>query len=223
MIKWSASAILLLVIFFGALLSPIFKVSKVKVSPSQPCLTEQQAFNDSEAQGKNIFLIKKSQIVSELSQKHPCIKNLKVKKQFPKTLLFEIETVDVVAKVENSNFYLTEKGELVDGNFGDKLTLYFPHDALAAGQKIENSQTLFALKMAASIAKSDFSANQVRIIDENQIVAYNQHDQIVVFTSAKDAAFQVDSLQLVLSKAKIDGTKIAKIDLRFANPVVTYK
>jgi len=55
------------------------------------------------------------------------------------------------------------------------------------------------------------------------ISVYNRESQAVIFTSEKNAGHQVDSLQLILSESKIDPSKIEKIDLRFAKPVITYK
>lgn len=224
MIKW----FVLIILMFGAIgafaLSPIFQIKTIKVAPDQNCINSQQALSDSNSLGKNIFFINQIELLANLSKKYPCIKSLKVKKNYPTTLIFEVEVIRPVAKVENSNIALTEDGQALGfNNQTDLPTLHLGRQPPSPGEKINDELTLFALKVTAAIAKSDFAATSVRIIDENQVALYARSDQVVIFSAKKDARYQVDSLQLVLSKAKIDGTKIAKIDLRFDKPVITYK
>ncbi|KKS04034.1 MAG: hypothetical protein UU56_C0011G0028 [Candidatus Curtissbacteria bacterium GW2011_GWA2_41_24] len=57
----------------------------------------------------------------------------------------------------------------------------------------------------------------------DEVVIYNQQGQLAIFSSKKDKEVQVDSLQQVISKAKIESAKIAKIDLRFDKPVISYR
>jgi len=63
----------------------------------------------------------------------------------------------------------------------------------------------------------------VRITGHDDVAIYNQQGQLAIFSSKKDKEEQVDSLQQVISKAKIDSAKIAKIDLRFDKPVLVFK
>lgn len=45
----------------------------------------------------------------------------------------------------------------------------------------------------------------------------------VIVSSQKDIRAQLDSLQLILLRAKIEGKKIKRVDLRFNKPVVVYE
>jgi len=42
----------------------------------------------------------------------------------------------------------------------------------------------------------------------------------VFFTGQKEIGLQLDSLQLIFNRAKIEGKEIKKIDLRFDKPVI---
>lgn len=81
----------------------------------------------------------------------------------------------------------------------------------------------FAAMLAYELATSDFQVSNIRILDSETVSVYNPEDTVVIFTVKKDAKVQIDSLQKTLALAKMNATKIAKIDLRFDKPTITLK
>ncbi len=204
--------------------SPIFHIKNIEVIQNRQCINNEEILEDKAIVGEKIFKINSVAVTKSLSQKYPCIKSIVVKKIFPNKLKIEVQVSEAVTKIENTNFSLTDEGLVVESQATQSMpTLYIPPDSsLKLGQKIDDESVLFAAKLASFLNKSDYLATRIRVIDSNNIVAYSQNDLVVLFSTKKSAQLQVDSLQLVLSKAKIDGTKIAKIDLRFDKPIIVH-
>ncbi len=136
----------------------------------------------------------------------------------------QITNIEPAVQIEGTNLYLAENGQVLDRASSKKPLLYLDKNIkVQAGQKITDQQILFAVKIATGLTKSDFTAASIRLLDSRDIAVYSPQDAIAVFSSDKDANLQIDSLQQVLAKAKIDATKISKIDLRFDKPVIVFK
>lgn len=127
--------------------------------------------------------------------------------------------------IDGSELSLTENGTALRKAKGKNLPKIFlsPETTPAENQLVTDSKILFALTLVKNLTKSDFTPAQVRFVNDVDIIVHSQLEATALFTTTKDAVSQVDSLQSVLSKAKIDATKISQIDLRFNKPVVTYK
>lgn len=132
---------------------------------------------------------------------------------------------DTVVQVDGTELELTQDGVAIKKTQEKNLpTIFLPPETTAAeNQKIDDPVVSFALNLTKNLEKSDFSASQIRFVDKVDVIVYSQSEATARFTSQKDVSVQVDSLQSVLSKAKIDASKISQIDLRFNKPVVTYK
>jgi len=60
----------------------------------------------------------------------------------------------------------------------------------------------------------------IRLISPREIEVWLEDEVLILFNGEKDVGVQLDSLQLILSRAKIEGKTIKKIDLRFDKPVI---
>jgi hypothetical protein len=59
--------------------------------------------------------------------------------------------------------------------------------------------------------------------EENQITVILPGGTTILFPRGGDLKFQVASLQFIISRSKIDGRLLKKVDLRFEKPVVVYQ
>ena len=215
--------IVVVVVFASLFISQAFKVKTLEVQSENDCLNKEKVEKEYGVINQNIFLVNTKDLTSKLKAKYACIGTLNVSKAYPSKLIIEVKTKGPVAKIADSPLLLTEDGLIVEGQ-SPPLTLFLPSGQnLTLGQKLDKKEILFALKLAANITKSDFIANNIRILDATTVAAYNQEGAVVLFSVENDALFQVDSLQLILAKAKIDATKITKLDLRFDKPIIVYK
>lgn len=60
----------------------------------------------------------------------------------------------------------------------------------------------------------------IKVVSPREIEVWLEEGILILFNSEKDVDIQLDSLQLILSRAKIEGKTIKKIDLRFDKPVI---
>jgi hypothetical protein len=62
----------------------------------------------------------------------------------------------------------------------------------------------------------------VEIINSSELAVYLRTGPKVLVSAESNHQQQVDSLQLVLTRTKIEGRKIKEIDLRFDKPVIIF-
>lgn len=214
---------LLLPLFFLLILFAVFyslQVRKVEIDKSASCINEKIIV---ELKGKNLLLINSNKIKEEIKNQSPCIKEIAIKKIFPQKLRLTIDTQKEVAKIENSSLAITENGLVITQTDPNLPTIYSGKSVgITQGQTVSDPDLLQGLKISGILSKSDFNAQSIRVVD-GDIAFYDVNGLIVLFSKSQDPKIQVDSLQQVLAKTKIDASKIAKIDLRFMQPVVLFK
>ena len=201
----------------------LFKIENIEVAEGKGCVDETAI--KTQFKGKNIFTVSSKQAQETIANIYKCAKNVTVQKKYPSTLVVTVDVDRPLVKVGDKNIYITENGFVLEGqNQGNLPTIFFDKEPeLRPGGKIEDDTVLYSLSLISQIGKTDFVATSIRILNPAMISVYNRESQAVIFTSEKDTSSQVDSLQLILSESKIDPSKIEKIDLRFAKPVITNK
>ena len=219
---------LFLVIIFLIVLAPLsifflFKIENVEVAGDKGC-TEESTIQE-QFRGRNIFIVSSKRVEETVLNNYKCVKNVTVQKKYPSTLTIEVEIDRPLVKVGDKNIYLTENGFVLD-NYDQKNlpTIFFDKETeFKIGERVNDEDTLYVLSLVSQIGKTDFVATSIRVLSPFVLSVYNRENQVVIFTTEKKVNVQVDSLQLILSESKIDPSKIEKIDLRFAKPVITYK
>lgn len=202
----------------------IFTVKNISIYSDYPCVTEEE-LNSTITKGQSIFLIQKDKFYEKILYKFSCIDKVDVSTKLPSTLEIFYSGKNPVAKIDSSDIYLTANGLALKIKSLDKTlpTIFLPQGFQAVeGTKISDANILLALEITNLLLKSDFVPTNVRIVNDS-ITVYNQEDSVVVFSTKKQAEAQIDSLQKVLAKAKMESKKISKIDMRFDNPIIIFK
>lgn len=203
--------------------SPIFKIKKGTIENTD-CLSE-NFIEKTAVLNKNIFLTSTDKIKSDLKNKYPCIADVEVKKIYPSTISVKVIKVKTVLKIDGSDLALSENNIVIKNNGSDITPVLFSPQGITftEGQKVTDKTILFITSLAADIQKSDFLISNIRLVEGGSIALYSRDESVAIFTQTKDAREQVDSLQAILAKAKIDSSKIEKIDLRFDKPILVFK
>lgn len=225
MVRVSAAVALIATILYVFLFSPVFKIKSVEFNTQQNCLNDQKQLEKYQVLNKNILLFKSGEFSQYLESDFSCIDQIKVTKALPAKLKIEVAVQKPVAKVEGKDLAITKDGAISTTSQTENLpTIFLPAGIqTSVGQKIWDKTTLFALDVVSQLQKSDFTPQNIRIVEEGDVAVYDTTGLIALFSSLKPASIQVDSLQAILAKAKIDEAKIAKIDLRFDKPVIVNK
>lgn len=225
MLKLLGLCIAILAIVYFFFFSPFTKIKTLEITGGGSCLPPEIGLEQLNLANKNLPAISKSDLEKVLLKKYPCIRKISINKIFPAKIMIKTELQSEILKIADTNFFLNQDGIVSGSTIIPALPLLYPNRNLnlKVGGKIEDKDVAYALKLTIELAKSDFRASSIRIIDRGSIAVYNTADLIAIFSTKKTAKEQVDSLQLVLSKAKIDAAKIVKIDLRFEKPVLVFK
>lgn len=200
-----------------------FQVKNAKFQGNSNCLDESALQN--KVNNKNIILLNTKKLKEEILKQSTCIENLAISKKYPNTIIFLVSEKEAIAKIDSSQYSVTESGLIIDESSSmQKPKIFLPQGAqITLGQIIQDPAVLYALKLVKYLEKSDFMAANVRITEQGDIAIYSRQEAVAVFTKERSPESQVDSLQSIIAKAKIDPSKIAKIDLRFDKPVLVYK
>jgi len=176
---------------------------------------------------KNLIFFPSQKLEKEIRESFPQAGDLKIKKRIF-TLSFELHSKKPVAALSveppGSLFYwLDEEGIVLaktDKNNGLPLILIKNDPVLEVGQAFEygNSQALMSLVIGLKMHLVE--SKTLRLVSPREIEVWLEDEVLILFNGEKDVGVQLDSLQLILSRAKIEGKTIKKIDLRFDKPVI---
>ena len=213
------------VLAFVAVFSPLFEIKSVTFNDDAACIKNSQKIAEDNLIGESLIFLNSQETARVIKNQFACIEAIEVNRQFPSNVEINIQSKRPIAKIAETEFYLTKDGLLV--RVYDKVqipTIFLPNNfELNVSQRLDDKNILFALEIIDNLLKSDFVPTTVRIVDEDQIAVYSNKDILVIFSTSKNPIEQVDSLQLILAEAKIDATKIDKIDMRFEKPVISSK
>lgn len=77
-------------------------------------------------------------------------------------------------------------------------------------------------ELESRLSRENIPINFPLMATESGISATLSEGGQIIFSREKDFNSQVDSLQIILSRLKIEGKKVKKVDFRFDKPVVVY-
>ncbi len=221
--KIKTAALALILVLAAAISLVYFKVKTIEFDKTSACFNENsQALT--KLKNKNLIILSTGKEQETLAKSASCIKEVKIQKIYPSKLKLSVIFFQPVAKIDGSQFQVTGSGLVTEKTTDSLPTIFIPAKVeLGLGKTIEDPQVLFALNITEELEKSDFIPANIRILDAGDVAVYSTTEAVALFSSQLDGNFQVDSLQSILAKAKIDAAKIEKVDLRFAKPVLVYK
>jgi len=196
--------------------------------------------------GKNLIFLKKKEISKKFLNDHHIVKNLKIKKVLPNKLVFELEKRKEVAVLgfelrleekettpsgkpifeTTKDFYLVDEEGIVIKKENDSLLpliLLSEELNLNIGERVPQQQIIEAIKFLTTLRLNLLEPKVAKITPPYSLTVWLKDGEEAIFSLKKEIQIQVDSLQFILSRSKIEGRGIKKIDLRFDKPVVNYE
>lgn len=172
----------------------------------------------------NIFLLDAKSLLEKAKEQAKCVVRLEIKKQYPDTVSVVVISDLPILKIEGTSLFVDSQHYIKESTIAARIPSVFALDTkLAKDKQVTDKSLLFAVSIAEGLKNSDFILSQLRQITDGNIIAYNTDNAYAIFSSNIDATSQLNSLQKVLAKSKIDATKLEKIDLRFDKPIVVLK
>lgn len=95
-------------------------------------------------------------------------------------------------------------------------------ESAALGNSLNKSLDKFMISAVSQMRMRDVPVSLITGI-YGDVLAVLKDRSFVWLTPTKDVGYQIEILKMVIEKYRIEGKGIAKIDLRFKNPVVEFK
>jgi len=220
--KRSLLAIVAIFIAAAVIAKYALSVKDVRINDSDFCLNSDSV--KKQYTGQNLITISPRGEETTQKERNSCAEEIKITRQFPSTLQISVKSKIPVAKIDGTDLLAAADGFVIK----KRVTTSTPTIYLANAKDLKENTTIsdknavFALQLASGLLKSDFTPSSIRIVGDD-IAVYSTTGIIALFTNKASAAEQIDSLQSIVTKAKIDASKIEKIDLRFDKPTVVFK
>lgn len=221
--------IFIVLFIFKLVKGDFFKVNQVLCfDDGSPCQTDIWFKINSFALGKNLISLSPQDISQQIKNEFSEIEEVEIKKELPNRLIINLTKRKAIAVIEMKNEYwqvdyrgiiLTRRHELSD------LPLIVSDEVAISsdGEKIESPQVLASLDCLYKLLFKNLEPYRMEIQNPQTLIIYLRTGSVVLYSFKNDWQLQVDSLQLILERAKIEGKQIKVIDLRFDKPVITYQ
>lgn len=233
----SVCLILVLILLSGylALRSDLFLVRNFKIeitgSPLSKGFIDSAAVRESlqKFSSRSIIFIDQKEIAKTVSDISLVIGIADVTKVFPDTLIIRILLRDAVAEVvSGENHFLVDKGGFIFAKSPSNVTL--PQLKLTEDQTVGIAQSLNSALVQNAIGvvselekKNLFKIKSFTLSKDQSIEVLAENDLTVYFKSNATILWQVQSLEAILQKTKLEKGKLVKVDFRFERPIVVFQ
>lgn len=188
--------------------------------------------------GRNIFLANSQAISQAMKDAFPDINEVRIKRMFPDQLALTVQLRKAATAINQQNlakeelatasaeFFIADEEGFIFKKQASSLDLPIilanSFEELKVGQKISHQALLQSITLVSLLVKLDLKPEFVSLAKEG-IVFWLRDGPEVFFSEEKKATTQVGSLQLIFSRAKIEGKSLKRVDLRFDKPVIVEK
>ena len=215
---------IILIALIAVLFVDFTKAKTIVLKGDESCLSKAklESYNLGK---KNLLTLNTNKLATNLKLDFSCIDKVEIIKDLPDSLIINFSANPDLVKIEGTNLIIQKDGKIKEKvNEVNLPTIFLPSQiSYQKEQTVQDPIILAALEIVQFLTKSDFTLQNIRFTEGNDIAIYDTKGTVALFSSTKEASSQVDSLQSILSKAKINELKIAKIDLRFDKPVIVNK
>ncbi len=174
--------------------------------------------------GKNILTLNTAQLAEDIKKQDIKIKEVTIQKKIPGQLLLKIiKRQEIAAISQGSEFLLMDKEGLVIGQKKEignlpLVNLNFGLQNLQVGSSIDNNNKIIFFIL-------DWLNGKEKVVSVSKIdqeLEIKLAEGTLIFFPWEDSEEKLASLQLLLTRFRIEGRQPVKIDLRFDKPVVTF-
>ena len=186
---------------------------------------------------KNFIFFPSEKLEKEIRENFPQIGDLKIKREIFNKIYLEMYSKKPIAALaieipldsqeeflSKDLFYWLDKDgfvlEKTEQSNGLPLILIKKDPNLEIGQVFKYGENQPLSILLIGLRMHLIESKVIRLVSPREIEVWLENKLLVLFNGEKDVNFQLDSLQLILSRAKIEGKTIKKIDLRFDKPVI---
>lgn len=216
-----AGGILIVFSLFQLLRGDFFKINQIVcLDRDQPCQTDWWFKVNGLVLGKNIISLSPQKTEELIKEELPGIDQVEIKKKLPDKLIVYLTKRKPIAVVEvNSDYYQVDYQGIILAKLDQPTDLPL---IVCSDCQFESPVILSSLDFLYQLLISGIEARRLEITDSRELTVFLKTGPKVLISLDKNIKEQVDSLQLILERAKIEGKQIELIDLRFDKPVISY-
>ena len=236
--------LLFLALIYVFLRSDFWQVKRFSCQFNQLDCSQEIANKVSELSfGQNLVFLSRQTLINKIKENLPQVDMVKVKKRIPDKLLFELTSrkpvvalaIELNSGLESTasarpQFSLTgiyylidEQGVVVkkvEENQNLPLILFDKDPHFNSGEKINQEEILQTVKIIMGMKLRLLEPKVSLIVNPREIEVWLTDETLVLFNSQKEIENQLDSLQFISSRSKMEGKQVKKIDLRFDKPII---
>lgn len=216
---------------FQLLRGDFFKINQVicfdSLDKDNPCQADLWFRVNSLTLGKNIISLSPQKTEEIIKEELPGIDQVKIEKRLPDKLIVYLAKRKPIAVVEtNSEYYQVDYQGVILAKLDQPTDLPLivsgEFSVAADNRQFKSALILSSLDFLYQLLISSIEAHRLEITDSRELTVFLKTGPKVLISLDKNLKKQVDSLQLILERAKIEGKQIELIDLRFDKPVISY-
>jgi cell division septal protein FtsQ len=228
LISLIAGFCLIFLAIFQQLRSDLFKINQVICFENDhPCPTTLLFKVNSLVLGKNILFLSPQKVEEEILSQLPKIEKVKIEKKLLHQITIHLAKKKAIATVEfESQYYQVDYRGTILASLdqpSDLPLLVVKELSLSPdGGQIETPAILTSLDCLYQLLFGGIDLRRAEVTDSRYLSLSLKAGPTVLISLEGEVKKQVDSLQLILARAKIEGKQVKVIDLRFDKPVITY-
>jgi len=174
--------------------------------------------------GKNIFSFPIESISLQIKNSYPQIDKIKIKKNLPSRVDFNLTSRQPQVAISGEKFHLVDfQGVVIEkSETSGEYPLIFlePEMNLKVGEKFNQKEVLETIEAIVGLKLRLIEPKLAKIISFSSVDIWLKDDTQLIISLKKEISSQLDSLQLIYQRAKIEGKKLKQIDVRFDKPII---
>lgn len=176
---------------------------------------------------KNIFFLDFDNLSGYLLNQNPAIKSIHFEKKYPGTVLIKTEERIPVAQVHvgDKKIYMDQDGFIVTGHkevINEYLYPIFMIRNPVISGNLSDSLVVKAIRYFDEFEKSGQKLEKITLDDQTSSYTFITQSQITgLVPYSEDPGVISSSLQLILTRFRIEGKRVTKVNFLFDKPVIT--
>mgnify|MGYP001578830843 CR=1 FL=1 len=177
--------------------------------------------------GKDFLFFPKSDVIRQINLNYPEVDNLEMIRVLPRQLFFKLTASQTLAAIKGEKYFLVNARGLVlkiSDHSGDlPVILMDSVRNIGVGEKFEQKEMIPTVLILSDLGTRGLHPTMAKIISPQRINIWLNNGTLIAISLQKEADSQLDSLQVILSRIKMEGKGLREVDLRFDKPVITYE
>lgn len=177
--------------------------------------------------GKNFIFFPKLTLVRQINLNYPEADKIDIIRVLPRELVFKLTASSAQAVVKGEKYFLVNAQGLVlkiSDYPGDlPVILMDSVENIGVGERFEQKEVVSAVKILNDLGSRKLHPTMAKIVSPQRVNIWLNNGTLIAISLQKEVDPQLDSLQVILSRVKMEGKVLKEIDLRFNKPVITYE